>query len=618
MLPIFPWLCSLVFQVCKFACISGPWMLRSISIAKQEVIMVITKSIRSTIPRARFVSLLAVFFAIFCLGFYSAQGAEVSSNVVSPDTAEQGLSPEDEAAAREAALLEKAWQQERVRVIVALKRPMDDTSQADGRSGIAAVQTAVLDRVTQNFAINQQSVKLYSFVSYLALEADGAVLEALLEDPDVVGVYEDVPEPPGLFQSIPVMDVDDAWADGYTGSGHTVAVLDTGVNKNHPFLSGKVVSEACYSTTGSGSTSLCPGGASSSTASGSGLDCPGPSASGGADGCGHGTHVAGIAAGTNASTSGGTTFHGVARNARIIAIKVFSRFASASDCSPNPSPCVLAWTSDQILGLERVYALRNTYSIAAANMSLGGGSSTGTCDSDSRKAIIDLLRSAGIATVASSGNSGFRNAMGAPGCISTAISVGSTTKSDVFSSFSNVSASTDLLATGSSICSSTNGSGSVGSSSLCGTGVGYASGTSMSAPHVAGAWAVMKSKNGFASVTSIESALESTGKAVTDTRSGGIYTKPRIDLDNALGQIAPGPQRGFTWDHCEHIWQSGNSTWCYTKGGRFWISSSNDLTEKAFIEAVASTPKSSSSNSKFIGYYVSSSGAISYVRLWEY
>ena len=54
----------------------------------------------------------------------------------------------------------------------------------------------------------------------------------------------------------------------YTGQGQTVAILDTGVDKNHPFLRGKVVSEACYSHNipASGVTSLCPGGATASTA----------------------------------------------------------------------------------------------------------------------------------------------------------------------------------------------------------------------------------------------------------------------------------------------------------------------------------------------------------------
>ncbi len=199
--------------------------------------------------------------------------------------------------------------------------------------------------------------------------------------------------------------------------------------------------------------------------------------------------------------------------------------------------------------------------------------------------------------------------MGYPACISTSISVGSTTKSDTVSSFSNVSASTDVWAPGSDICSSVN-AGGVGSNRPCGTGYGFANGTSMAAPHVTGAWAVMKSKNGFASVASIESALEASGRSIRDTRSGGIWTKPRIDLDGALARISAGPQRGFTWDHCRDVWQSGSTTWCWAEAGGFWINSSNDQTEKVFINGAASD--------HWVGYNVSASGAITYVRLWNY
>ena len=293
-----------------------------------------------------------------------------------------------------------------------------------------------------------------------------ADLEALADNPLVVSAQEDVPDPLLLDGSIPLIGADNAWASGFTGSGQHVAILDTGVDSSHEFLAGKVVAEACFSTTdaGSSSSTLCPGGAESETGVGAAVNC-----SIAITGCDHGTHVAGIAAGS------GVTFSGVAKGADIIAVQVFSRFDDEGTCGVGNSPCVLSWTSDQIAGLDGVYSQSGTHAIASANMSLGGGTYSANCDSDMRKTYVDQLRSAGIATVISSGNSGYMSAMGAPACISTAISVGSTTSSDTVSSFSNIASFISLLAPGSSIYSS-----------VPGDAYSSKSGTSMAAPHVTG------------------------------------------------------------------------------------------------------------------------------------
>jgi len=427
-------------------------------------------------------------------------------------TAPWVLAEEDADAARElrhAKLLDKAEKEGLVRVILRFKedRETQELVATEGTAAaLASVQSGVMERLTSSAAVDLETVKTFDLVPGMAMAVSREALEQILADTAVSEVYEDELNAPNLFDSIPLIDADLAHNAGYRGSGQAVAILDTGVNKNHPFLAGRVVSEACYSTSGScGSgctaTSLCPGGASSSTAANSALDC-----SLSVTGCGHGTHVAGIAAGRNGASSGGT-IQGVGRDAWVIAVKIFTEFNSSycASVGQGNNPCVLAYTSDIIKGLERVYALRNTYAIAAANMSLGGGAYSNTCDSDTRKPVIDSLRSAGIATVISSGNNGFNNQTGAPGCISTAITVGSTTKGDVESSFSNAASWVDVLAPGSNICASVNGSPNCGGSGS--TGFGFKSGTSMAAPHVTGAWAVMKSKNGTASVSSVEAAL---------------------------------------------------------------------------------------------------------------
>nr|WP_281174041.1 S8 family serine peptidase [Methylomicrobium agile] len=135
---------------------------------------------------------------------------------------------------------------------------------------------------------------------------------------------------------------------------------------------------------------------------------------------------------------------------------------------------------------------------------------------------MDNLRSVGIATVISSGNASYTDSMGAPGCISTAVSVGSTNKNDQVSQFSNSAGFLNLLAPGENI-----------RSSILGDGFANFNGTSMAAPHVAGAWALLKQKTPGLSVAAALNALASTGQPVMDYRNG--ITKPRIDVAGALG-----------------------------------------------------------------------------------
>ena len=225
---------------------------------------------------------------------------------------------------------------------------------------------------------------------------------------------------------------------------------------------------------------MCPGGAASSTKAGSGKPCPSSIGS-----CYHGTHVAGIAAGNT------TGIAGVARGAKLISIQVFTRFDTAGSCAPQAPPCLRSYTSDQIKAMERVYALRTAYKVASVNLSLGGGLYTEACDAQNpaMTAAIQKLRGVGIATVIAAGNDGLTGYVSAPGCISSAVTVGSTTKTDTVSSFSNLSPAVDILAPGSSI-----------TSALPGGAYGIASGTSMATPHIAGAYAVMRSAKPTASL----------------------------------------------------------------------------------------------------------------------
>ena len=383
-----------------------------------------------------------------------------------------------------------------------------DTPQAvqGQRTAIAFTQSSLLAEMV---GTRYRMIHRFQTIPFAAMEIDRDALAVLERSSLVIEVAEDRLDAPLLAQSVPLVEADQTWAAGFDGTGWTVAILDTGVDTGHPFLAGKVVEEACFSSGGS-----CPNGSTTQIGPGAGVPCTYA-----VSGCRHGTHVAGIAAGQDNS------FSGVAKGASLIAIQVFSRFTGAACSGQGEDPCALSFLSDQVAALEHVYGLAASLPIASVNMSLGGGRffSQASCDAANaaRKAAIDNLRSFDIATAAASGNDGFTESMGAPACISTVVSVGATTKSDSIATFSNSASFLSLLAPGVFIFSS-----------LPNGEFGVSSGTSMATPHVAGAWAILKQSSPDASVSELLGALQTTGLPLTDPRNG--VTVSRIQIRQAL------------------------------------------------------------------------------------
>ena len=368
-------------------------------------------------------------------------------------------------------------------------------------------------------------VHKYKYTPHIAITVDSAALDALLSSPYVTSVEEDILVPPTDNWNVTRIGASQLHTSSITGSGVAVAILDTGVDKTHPYLNGSIVSEACYSTNEAfyGSSSLCPQYEEESTAVGSAMPYGGNCPTGE---CSHGTHVAGIAAGRSGIQ--GSLGPGVAPEASIIAVQIYSRFDTEADCGVGYAPCVMSWSSDELKGLERVYELRNTYAIASVNMSLGGGTYTGYCDKESpaMKAAVDNLRVAGIATVIASGND-YSCAISFPACISSAISVGATDVNDAVELYSNSASFLSLFAPGSSITSSI----------PLDDGGGYESwsGTSMATPHVAGAWALMKQAFPYATVDNILDAFTTTGLSVYDQYCS--LTKQRVNVYEAYNLL---------------------------------------------------------------------------------
>lgn len=200
----------------------------------------------------------------------------------------------------------------------------------------------------------------------------------------------------------------------------------------------------------------------------------------GQDCFGHGTHVSGII--------GGSTY-GVAKGANLISVRTFN-------CSGSGT------TSTVISGLD--WIANNHSTPAIVNMSLGGGASP------SLDTAVNNLINTGVVVVAAAGNFNADACSYSPGRVGNAITVGATAINDVRSSFSNWGSCLDLFAPGSSIQSAWIGSNSA-SNTL--------SGTSASAPFVAGVAALYLQTNPAGTVSQVTNAIIS---STTPNKIGSI------------------------------------------------------------------------------------------------
>jgi subtilisin family serine protease len=239
----------------------------------------------------------------------------------------------------------------------------------------------------------------------------------------------------------------------------------------------------------------------------------------------HETGVAGVIAG-----SGGIAPRGIAPGAKIVAIRL-------SDGTGN-----VAWTSQVISALDWIAA--TPLHVDAVNMSFAiGFLSNSSCDG-ANPALTDALarvRARGIVLVAASGNDAATKGIRPPACIGGVLSVGAVyhrnlafasllgcsdapAEVDRVTCFSNSAAQLDLLAPGYGVPTVYNKSG-----------VSNASGTSFSAPHVAGAVAILRQIDPQLTPDAIEQVLESTGRLILDSRNG--VATPRLDLFSAVMKL---------------------------------------------------------------------------------
>jgi len=238
-----------------------------------------------------------------------------------------------------------------------------------------------------------------------------------------------------------------------TGAGVTAYVIDTGIRLTHNDFGGRAV--AGFSAVGGGTS-----------------DCNG-----------HGTHVA--------STIGGATY-GVAKGARLVAVRVLNCNGSGT-------------TSGVIAGIDWAASNHAAGTPAVANLSLGGPASS------SLDAAINRLINDGVTVAVAAGNSSANACNSSPARVPNALTVAASNSSDVFASFSNRGSCVDIIAPGVNITAAWWTSN---------TATNTISGTSMATPHTAGAAAKVLQSSPGASPATVRSTL------INNATTGRISSVP--------------------------------------------------------------------------------------------
>ena len=423
---------------------------------------------------------------------------------------------------------------------------------------------------------NMKAIPGWQFETVPAFVAEVRQRELLelLDDERVLSIEEDVEVDLTLAQSTVTIGANSANSAGYSGAGQIVVVIDRGVDSGHPFFGSPTRVRdgdgACFSgerladlsEIAGNYQSLCPGGGTREFGAGTGAPCRIGDLSSPTNPCHHGTKVAGVIAGDNGKPlSDPDHLKGVAPAAQIIPIQTGSKICSAgapdSQCQVRGLKASVLFALDDVASrLIPLHSARDqsgnviplTTSIAAVNISLAfaGSQYAAPCDDEhwqARNAVANVT-SHNVAVVVATGNNANTSGISAPACLSKVIAVSATDDADHLPPYANNAAITDLFAPG-------------GADLLSGTGI-YTSqnsgctgctlyvddaGTSMAAPHVSGALALLRQRHKPESTSiapswqSLLGMLVRTGVMVTDTRSGASNVqKPRINVNEALDQ----------------------------------------------------------------------------------
>lgn len=391
-----------------------------------------------------------------------------------------------------------------VSVLVTGWHPITGDMAPQGSSGDAMVAITGDEFVEDlRTASDQVAVtRLYDNLPVLAMTMDGAALRRA-KSQSGVELWEDPVLRPLLSESTEMVGASEAWRRDYTGVGVVVAVIDDGVDIEHPFFGHRVILEACFAD-------RCPNGRRRMIGRGAAQ----PVGT-------HGTHVAGIVLG-RARPDG---LSGVGPALHLVMINVSNRDAGGMSGSS------IVAALDLIITLAKY----NPGVIGAVNMSLGAPrDASGVCRSRVWDLVSTLLRQHDVAVAVASGNDSsgsHAEPVGFPACVEGFIGVGAVSKAADVADFSNSGPTLELLAPGVEILSSVVGS----SGGRMTRGFARLSGTSMAAPHVAAALALLHQAAPGSTVAERVRALQETGRRVTDARSG--IAASLIDVGRAIGHL---------------------------------------------------------------------------------
>jgi uncharacterized repeat protein (TIGR01451 family) len=355
----------------------------------------------------------------------------------------------------------------------------------------------------------------------LAIVADADTLLALAARPDVRFIRQDLwqrwidsapqvaaPSPASPDSQLPQDTAGVAWniarvradlvwsALGLDGSGVTVAIMDTGVDWQHPAL------QSQYRGYKPGGMAIHEGNWLCTTDEGYLYPV---------DGYGHGTHVAGIAVGSRDATGQAI---GMAPGARWIAVKMLNNFG-------------YGYTSWIHAAFEWLLAPAGDPALAPDVVNGSWGSASGA--DQTFRADLQALRAAGIVPVFAAGNEGpFPSSVGSPASYPEAIAVGATDDLDRVTSFSSRGPShwgeikPELAAPGAQI-----------RSALPGGTYGTYNGTSQATPHVTGLVALLLQADPTLTVDGVEAILTSTAVPLGDSVPNNDTGWGRIDAYQA-------------------------------------------------------------------------------------